>query len=70
MHYEETIRNCDVFLVQSLSHPINELFVELLVMIDAAKRASARTINIIIPYYGMRVKSAKQHHENPFRPRW
>ena len=51
VHYEESIRNCDVFLVQSLSHPINELFVELLVMIDAAKRASARTVNIIVPYY-------------------
>jgi ribose-phosphate pyrophosphokinase len=52
VHYEESIRNCDVFLVQSFSHPINECFVELLVMIDAAKRASARTVNIVVPYYG------------------
>ncbi len=50
--YEESVRNCDVFLVQTFSDPINEHFVELLVMIDAAKRASARTINLVIPYYG------------------
>lgn len=50
--YQEPIRTCDVFIVQSLSHPINDLFVELMVMIDAAKRASAKTINIIVPYYG------------------
>src|SRR5699024_10225298 len=50
--FEESVRNSDVFLVQSLSHPINENFMELLVMMDAAKRASARTINVILPYYG------------------
>lgn len=50
--FEESVRNLDVFLVQSFSHPINEHFVELLVMIDAAKRASARTVNLVIPYYG------------------
>lgn len=52
VHYEESVRNYDVFLIQSLSHPINENFMELLVMMDAAKRASARTINVILPYYG------------------
>jgi len=65
VHYEETIRNCDVFLVQSLSHPINELFVELLVMIDAAKRASARTINIIVPYYGYARQERKSAPREP-----
>lgn len=65
VHYEESIRNCDVFLVQSLSHPINELFVELLVMIDAAKRASARTINIIIPYYGYARQERKAAPREP-----
>ncbi|KAA9002357.1 ribose-phosphate pyrophosphokinase [Paenibacillus spiritus] len=65
VHYEESIRNCDVFLVQSLSHPINELFVELLVMIDAAKRASARTINIIVPYYGYARQERKSAPREP-----
>ncbi|AZS13174.1 MULTISPECIES: ribose-phosphate diphosphokinase [Paenibacillus] len=65
VHYEESIRNCDVFLVQSLAHPINELFVELLVMIDAAKRASARTINIIMPYYGYARQERKSAPREP-----
>ena len=54
-----------MFLVQSLSHPINELFVELLVMIDAAKRASARTVNIIVPYYGYARQERKSAPREP-----
>lgn len=65
VHYEEGIRNCDVFIVQSLSHPINDHFVELLVMIDAAKRASARTINIIMPYYGYSRQERKAAPREP-----
>jgi len=65
VHYEETIRNCDVFLVQSFSHPINEHFVELLVMIDAAKRASAKTINIVMPYYGYARQERKAAPREP-----
>jgi ribose-phosphate pyrophosphokinase len=65
VHYEETIRNCDVFIVQSLSHPINDYFVELLVMIDAAKRASARTINIVLPYYGYARQERKAAPREP-----
>ena len=64
-HYEETIRNCDVFLVQSFSHPVNEHFIELLVMIDAAKRASARTVNIIMPYYGYARQERKAAPREP-----
>jgi ribose-phosphate pyrophosphokinase len=64
-HYEETIRNCDVFLVQSFSHPINEHFVELLVMIDAAKRASAKTVNVIVPYYGYARQERKAAPREP-----
>lgn len=65
VHFEETVRNCDVFLVQSFSHPINENFVELLVMIDAAKRASARTINIVVPYYGYARQERKAKPREP-----
>jgi ribose-phosphate pyrophosphokinase len=65
VHYEETIRNCDVFLIQSLSHPINDFFVELLVMIDAAKRASARTINVVLPYYGYARQERKAAPREP-----
>ncbi|WP_256758305.1 ribose-phosphate pyrophosphokinase [Cohnella sp. WQ 127256] len=65
VHYEETIRNCDVFLVQSLSHPINDYFVELLIMIDAAKRASARTVNVVLPYYGYARQERKAAPREP-----
>lgn len=49
--YEETVRGRDVFLVQS-TFPNSDNLMELLLMIDAAKRASARTINAVIPYFG------------------
>ncbi len=65
VHYEETIRNCHVFLMQSFSHPINELLMELLVMIDAAKRASAKTVNVIIPYYGYARQERKSAPREP-----
>ena len=49
--YDETVRGRDVFLVQS-TFPNSDNLMELLLMIDAAKRASARTINAVIPYFG------------------
>ncbi|MGZ4032670.1 MAG: ribose-phosphate diphosphokinase [Tumebacillaceae bacterium] len=49
---EESVRGADVYVIQSFSHPVNEHFVELLVMIDALKRSSAGMINVILPYYG------------------
>lgn len=48
----ETVRGHHVFIVQSTSNPVNEHYMELLIMIDALKRASARSINVIMPYYG------------------
>lgn len=49
---QESIRGCDVFLVQPTCTPVNDTLMELLVMIDACKRASARTITAVLPYYG------------------
>jgi ribose-phosphate pyrophosphokinase len=63
--YEESIRNCDVFLVQTFSHPINEHMMELLVMIDAAKRASAKTISLVVPYYGYSRQERKAAPREP-----
>lgn len=48
----ETVRGHHVFVIQPTSAPVNENYMELLIMIDALKRASAKTINIIMPYYG------------------
>mmetsp|Transcript_6648 Transcript_6648/g.16231 ORF Transcript_6648/g.16231 Transcript_6648/m.16231 type:complete len:408 (+) Transcript_6648:223-1446(+) len=49
---QESIRGCDVFLIQSTSPPCNDNLMELLIMIDACKRASARNITAVIPYFG------------------
>ena len=48
----ENVRQRDVFLVQSFSYPVNDSVMELLIMIDAAKRASAGRITAVIPYFG------------------
>ena len=48
----ETVRGCDVFLIQSTSTPVNDNLVELLVMIDAMRRASAGRITAVMPYFG------------------
>ncbi|UOF92762.1 ribose-phosphate pyrophosphokinase [Fodinisporobacter ferrooxydans] len=52
VNFEESVRGKDVYILQSFSPPINEHFMELLVMVDALKRSSVGTINAIIPYYG------------------
>jgi ribose-phosphate pyrophosphokinase len=52
INISETVRGHNVFVVQSTSNPVNDHYMELLIMIDALKRASARTINVIMPYYG------------------
>lgn len=49
---EENVRGKDVFVVQSTSHPANEHLMELLIMVDALKRASAERITAVLPYYG------------------
>ena len=49
---QESIRGCDVFLIQSTSPPTNDTLMELLIMIDACKRASARNITAVMPYFG------------------
>lgn len=48
----QNVRGLDVYAIQSLCPPVNENLIELLVLIDALKRASARRINVVIPYYG------------------
>ncbi len=49
---QESIRGCDVYLIQPCSNPVNDHLMELLIMIDACRRASARQITAVIPYYG------------------
>ncbi len=49
---QESIRGCDVYLIQPTCRPVNAHLMELLIMIDACRRASARQITAVIPYYG------------------
>ncbi|PIA32671.1 hypothetical protein AQUCO_04400098v1 [Aquilegia coerulea] len=49
---QESVRGCDVYLVQPTCPPANENLMELLIMIDACRRASAKTITAVIPYFG------------------
>ncbi|NJM66079.1 MAG: ribose-phosphate pyrophosphokinase [Acaryochloris sp. RU_4_1] len=49
---QESIRGCDVYLIQPTCHPVNDNLMELLIIIDACRRASARQITAVIPYYG------------------
>lgn len=58
---QESIRGCDVFLIQPTSPPVNDSLMELMVMIDACKRASARSITAVIPYYGYARADRKTH---------
>ncbi|MDR2724769.1 MAG: ribose-phosphate pyrophosphokinase-like domain-containing protein, partial [Candidatus Adiutrix sp.] len=48
----ENMRGRDIYVIQSTSSPVNDHLMELLLIIDALKRASARCINAVIPYYG------------------
>lgn len=61
----ETVRGHEVFVVQSTSAPVNENYMELLIMIDALKRASAKTINVIMPYYGYSRQDRKALSRQP-----
>lgn len=61
----ETVRGHDIFLIQPTSPPVNENLMELLIMIDAFKRASANTIAVVIPYYGYARQDRKAKGRDP-----
>ena len=65
VNINETVRGHHVFVVQPTHNPVNENLMELLVMIDALKRASAKTINVIMPYYGYSRQDRKAKARQP-----
>lgn len=65
VNMNETVRGCDVFVVQSTNSPVNENLMELLIMIDALKRASAGRITAVIPYYGYARQDRKAKARDP-----
>ncbi|HOJ94356.1 ribose-phosphate pyrophosphokinase [Fervidobacterium sp. 2310opik-2] len=62
---EETVRGHDVFLIQPTCPPVNENLMELLIMIDALKRASANSVAVVIPYYGYARQDRKAKGRDP-----
>lgn len=65
MKLGESVRGSNVFVVQPTSAPVNENLMELLIMVDALKRASARTICVVIPYYGYARQDRKARARDP-----
>lgn len=61
----ESVRGCDVFVIQSTSTPVNDNLMELLVMIDALKRASAGRITAVMPYFGYARQDRKARARDP-----
>ncbi|KRM62783.1 ribose-phosphate pyrophosphokinase [Paucilactobacillus vaccinostercus DSM 20634] len=65
INIEESIRGDNVYVIQSTSAPVNDNLMELLIMIDALRRASAATINVVIPYYGYARQDRKARSREP-----
>ncbi|WP_199552171.1 ribose-phosphate diphosphokinase [Streptomyces sp. N35] len=65
VRYEESARGADCFLIQSHTAPINKWIMEQLIMIDALKRASARSITVIVPFYGYARQDKKHRGREP-----
>ena len=65
VHIDETVRGRDLFIIQSTSAPVNDNLMELLIMIDAARRASAGRITAVIPYFGYARQDRKARSRDP-----
>jgi ribose-phosphate pyrophosphokinase len=65
VHINESVRGADVFVIQSTCAPVNDNLMEILVMVDALKRASAKSINLVIPYYGYARQDRKARARDP-----
>ena len=65
IHIAETVRGRDLFIIQSTSDPVNDNLMELLIMIDAAKRASAGRVTAVMPYFGYARQDRKARSRDP-----
>jgi len=69
VRYEESVRGCDAFVIQSHTSPINEWIMEHLIMVDALKRASAKRITVVMPFYGYARQDKKHRGREPISAR-
>ena len=65
VNIEESIRGHHVFILQSTSSPVNDNLMEILIMVDALKRASAETVSVVMPYYGYARQDRKARSREP-----
>ena len=69
VRFQESVRGCDAFVLQSHTTPINKWIMEQLIMIDALKRASAKRITVIVPFYGYARQDKKHRGREPISAR-
>ena len=69
VRFEESVRGCDAFVLQSHTTPINTWIMEQLIMVDALKRASAKRITVIMPFYGYARQDKKHRGREPISAR-
>ena len=69
VRFEESVRGCDAFVLQSHTAPINEWIMEHLLMVDALKRASAKRITVVMPFYGYARQDKKHRGREPISAR-
>ncbi len=69
VRFDESVRGCDAFVIQSHAAPINEAIMEQLIMIDALKRASAKRITVVLPFYGYARQDKKHLGREPISAR-
>ncbi len=69
VRFEESVRGCDAFVIQSHTAPINEWIMEHLIMVDALKRASAKRITVVLPFYGYARQDKKHRGREPISAR-
>jgi ribose-phosphate pyrophosphokinase len=69
VRFEESVRGCDAFVVQSHAAPINDAIMEQLIMVDALKRASAKRITVVMPFWGYSRQDKKHRGREPISAR-
>jgi ribose-phosphate pyrophosphokinase len=69
VRYQESVRGCDAFLVQSMVRPINKWLVESLIMVDALKRGSAKRITVVVPFFPYARQDKKHRGREPISAR-
>jgi len=69
VRFEESVRGCDAFVIQSHCHPINDWLMEQLIMVDALKRASAKRITAVMPFYPYARQDKKHRGREPISAR-